>query len=89
MLKPGLSQGAEELSRGRKRAHWMWFIFPPIAGLGFSATAQRFAIGSRAEVVAYLEHDLLGPRPLENASLVLAAPTRKTLAAPDVYPSDF
>jgi uncharacterized protein (DUF1810 family) len=38
----------EELSRGRKQSHWMWFIFPQVAGLGFSAMAQRFAIGSRA-----------------------------------------
>jgi len=51
----------------------MWFIFPQIAGLGFSAMAQRFAIGSRAEAVAYLEHDLLGPRLLECTRLVLAA----------------
>ena len=45
-----------ELSHGRKQTHWMWFIFPQIAGLGFSAMAQRFAIGSHAEAVAYLEH---------------------------------
>ena len=63
----------EELSRGRKRTHWMWFIFPQISGLGFSAMAQRFAISSRAEVVAYLEHDLLGPRLIECTGLVLAA----------------
>jgi uncharacterized protein (DUF1810 family) len=53
-------QVIEELSRGRKQTHWMWFIFPQIAGLGLSAMAQRFAIGSHAEAVAYLEHDLLG-----------------------------
>jgi uncharacterized protein (DUF1810 family) len=63
----------EELSHGRKRTHWMWFIFPQIAGLGFSAMAQRFAIASRAEAVAYLEHDLLGPRLVECTRLVLAA----------------
>lgn len=56
----------------------MWFIFPQIAGLGFSAMAQRFAIGSRAEAVAYLEHDLLGPRLLECTGLVLAA-SEKTI----------
>jgi uncharacterized protein (DUF1810 family) len=55
----------EELSRGRKQSHWMWFVFPQMAGLGFSAMAQRFAIGSRAEAVAYLEHELLGPRLIE------------------------
>ena len=79
-------QVIEELSRGRKRTHWMWFIFPQIAGLGFSAMAQRFAIGSRAEAVAYLEHDLLGPRLLECTRLVLAASERTItdiLGSPD------
>src|SRR3979490_3024403 len=66
-------QVVEELSHGRKRTHWMWFIFPQIAGLGFSAMAQRFAIGSHAEAVVYLEHDLLGPRLLECTGVVLAA----------------
>ena len=75
---PVYRQVVEELSRGRKRTHWMWFIFPQIAGLGFSAMAQRFAIGSRAEAVAYLEHDLLGPRLLECTRLVLAA-SEKTI----------
>jgi uncharacterized protein (DUF1810 family) len=79
-------QVIEELSRGRKRTHWMWFIFPQIAGLGFSAMAQRFAIGSRAEAVAYLEHDLLGPRLFECTRLVLAASERTItdiLGSPD------
>lgn len=71
-------QVIEELSRGRKRTHWMWFIFPQIAGLGFSAMAQRFAIGSRAEAVAYLKHDLLGSRLLECTRFVLAA-SEKTI----------
>jgi uncharacterized protein (DUF1810 family) len=75
---PVYRQVIEELSHGRKRTHWMWFIFPQIAGLGFSAMAQRFAIGSRAEAVAYLEHDLLGPRLLECTGLVLAA-SEKTI----------
>ena len=51
-----------ELRAGRKRSHWMWFIFPQIAGLGFSATADFFAIKSLAEAEAYLAHFLLGPR---------------------------
>jgi uncharacterized protein (DUF1810 family) len=75
-----------ELSRGRKQTHWMWFIFPQIAGLGLSATAQRFAIGSRAEAVAYLEHDLLGPRLIECTRLVMAAsekPITDILGSPD------
>jgi uncharacterized protein (DUF1810 family) len=75
-----------ELSHGRKQTHWMWFIFPQIAGLGFSAMAQRFAIGSRAEAVAYLEHDLLGPRLVECTRLVMAAsekPIIDILGSPD------
>jgi uncharacterized protein (DUF1810 family) len=75
-----------ELSHGRKQTHWMWFIFPQIAGLGFSAMAQRFAIGSRAEAVAYLEHDLLGPRLVECTGLVMAAsekPIIDILGSPD------
>src|ERR1700693_2229482 len=67
-----------ELSHGRKQTHWMWFIFPQIAGLGFSVMAQRFAIGSRAEAVAYLEHHLLGPRLVECTRLVMAA-SEKTI----------
>jgi uncharacterized protein (DUF1810 family) len=51
-----------ELERGRKQSHWMWFVFPQIAGLGRSPMAQRYAISSRAEAKAYLEHPLLGPR---------------------------
>ena len=51
-----------ELSGGRKQSHWMWFIFPQIAGLGHSPTAQKFAISGRAEAKAYLRHPVLGPR---------------------------
>jgi uncharacterized protein (DUF1810 family) len=51
-----------ELERGCKQSHWMWFVFPQIAGLGRSPMAQRYAISSRAEAKAYLEHPLLGPR---------------------------
>jgi uncharacterized protein (DUF1810 family) len=76
----------EELSHGRKRTHWMWFVFPQIAGLGFSAMAQRFAIGSRAEAVSYLAHDVLGPRLIECTRLVMAT-SQKTvteiLGSPD------
>jgi uncharacterized protein (DUF1810 family) len=52
----------EELKAGQKRSHWMWFIFPQVAGLGSSSMAKRYAIGSRAEAEAYLEHPLLGAR---------------------------
>jgi len=75
-----------ELSQGRKQSHWMWFIFPQIAGLGFSAMAQRFAIGSRDEAAAYLEHNILGPRLIECIRLVLAIKDRtinEILGSPD------
>jgi uncharacterized protein (DUF1810 family) len=61
-----------ELRRGRKTSHWMWFVFPQIAGLGRSATAQRYAIGSLDEARAYLQHPVLGPRLVECASILLA-----------------
>ncbi|MDZ4367719.1 MAG: DUF1810 domain-containing protein [Afipia sp.] len=61
-----------ELRAGRKQSHWMWFIFPQIEGLGFSAMAQRYAIGSRAEAMAYLDHPVLGPRLRECTRLVNA-----------------
>ena len=51
-----------ELRAGHKRTHWMWFVFPQLAGLGRSAMAQRYAIASLAEAKAYLEHPVLGPR---------------------------
>jgi uncharacterized protein (DUF1810 family) len=51
-----------ELRAGSKRTHWMWFIFPQIAGLGHSSMAQRYAIASASEASDYLRHPLLGPR---------------------------
>lgn len=51
-----------ELRRGRKTSHWMWFVFPQVAGLGRSAMAQRYAIASLDEARAYLDHPVLGPR---------------------------
>jgi uncharacterized protein (DUF1810 family) len=54
-----------EVRGGRKRSHWMWYVFPQIAGLGFSETSQRYAIRSIAEARAYLAHPLLGPRLIE------------------------
>ncbi len=65
-------QAVGELSAGRKRSHWMWFIFPQLAGLGSSAMAQRYAIGGLAEACAYLAHPLLGARLRECSALVLA-----------------
>ena len=55
-------QALVELRAGQKRSHWMWFVFPQIAGLGRSATAQHFAISSLEEARAYLAHPVLGPR---------------------------
>jgi uncharacterized protein (DUF1810 family) len=54
-----------EIRSGRKRSHWMWYVFPQIAGLGFSDTSRRYAIRSTAEARAYLAHPLLGPRLIE------------------------
>jgi uncharacterized protein (DUF1810 family) len=61
-----------ELRTGRKQSHWMWFIFPQLAGLGHSPMARRFAITSREEAVAYLEHGILGSRLRECTALVNA-----------------
>ena len=60
-----------ELKNGRKQSHWMWFIFPQIAGLGHSTMAQRYAISSLHEGEAYLKHPVLGPRLRECTRLVL------------------
>jgi uncharacterized protein (DUF1810 family) len=60
----------DELAAGRKRSHWMWFVFPQLRGLGSSPTAVRFGITSTDEARAYLAHDLLGPRLRECAGLV-------------------
>ena len=63
-------QAVRELRNGRKTSHWMWFIFPQIAGLGRSAMAQAFAISDLAEAQAYLRHPMLGPRLVECAGIV-------------------
>jgi uncharacterized protein (DUF1810 family) len=75
-----------ELEEGRKRSHWMWFIFPQIAGLGSSETARIYAIGSTAEAEAYLQHPLLGPRIVECAEAVLqhtGRSAREIFGSPD------
>lgn len=61
----------DELRAGRKTSHWIWFIFPQIAGLGRSSMAQQFAIGSLDEAKAYLQHSTLGPRLRACTQLVL------------------
>ena len=63
-------QACSELRAGRKRSHWMWFVFPQIAGLGRSETARTFAIASMEEARAYLAHPVLGPRLRECCRLV-------------------
>ncbi len=83
---PVIDQVRAELGRGRKTSHWMWFIFPQIAGLGFSAMAQRYAIQSLDEAAAYLAHPVLGPRLLECTRLVNAvevAPIGPIFGSPD------
>jgi uncharacterized protein (DUF1810 family) len=61
-----------ELKTGRKRTHWMWFIFPQFKGLGYSSTSIRYSIKSLDEAKAYLRHPVLGPRLMECAEAVLA-----------------
>jgi uncharacterized protein (DUF1810 family) len=67
------AQALAELRRGAKRSHWMWFIFPQIAGLGQSAMARTYAIASADEARAYLAHPVLGPRLIEATGAVTAA----------------
>jgi uncharacterized protein (DUF1810 family) len=66
-----------ELKSGRKQSHWMWFVFPQVAGLGHSPTARRFAISSLDEAVAYVRHPVLGPR-LTECAAVLAETSNRT-----------
>jgi uncharacterized protein (DUF1810 family) len=75
-----------ELRHGHKRTHWMWFIFPQIAGLGSSEMSQMYAIASGDEAAAFLAHPVLGPRLRECAALVAAhsdVPISKIFHAPD------
>ncbi len=76
-----------ELTAGSKQSHWMWFIFPQIAGLGSSPTAQRFAIRSMDEATAFLAHPILGPRLRECTTLALTHPDRSA-ASIFPYPDD-
>ncbi|KUI43640.1 calpastatin [Mycobacterium sp. IS-1590] len=66
----------DELRAGRKRSHWIWFVFPQLRGLGRSPTAQRYGIGSLAEARAYLAHNVLGARLRECADLVARSEQR-------------
>ncbi|WP_188978728.1 DUF1810 domain-containing protein [Halocalculus aciditolerans] len=73
---PVMEDVKAELRAGEKRTHWMWFVFPQIAGLGRSELARRYAISSRAEAEAYLAHPVLGPRLRECTRLVNAVDGR-------------
>jgi uncharacterized protein (DUF1810 family) len=79
-------QALAELTAGSKRSHWMWFVFPQIAGLGRTATAQKYAIADLAEARAYLAHPVLGPRLTECAQALLRVQGRtaeQILGTPD------
>lgn len=81
---PVMDAVLRELTAGRKTSHWMWFVFPQIAGLGRSEMAQRYAIASREEAVAYLAHPILGPRLVQCNALVLGVEGR---SAHDIFGS--
>ena len=66
------AQALAELRAGRKTSHWMWWVFPQVAGLGMSGTSQAYAVADLAEARAYLQHDVLGPRLLECCQALLA-----------------
>jgi uncharacterized protein (DUF1810 family) len=83
---PVYDQVCEELRRGYKTGHWMWFVFPQIAGLGSSEMARRFSISSLAEAEAYMQHPVLGKRLKECAALVLkisGKTAREIFGSPD------
>jgi uncharacterized protein (DUF1810 family) len=73
-----------EIRGGRKRSHWMWYVFPQIAGLGYSETSRRYAIRDTAEARAYLAHPLLGPRLIECFEAALSVEGR---AAHEIFGS--
>jgi uncharacterized protein (DUF1810 family) len=81
------AQVCAELSAGKKRTHWMWFVFPQVKGLGSSAMAIRYGIAGLDEAKAYLAHEVLGPRLLECAGLVCGVEGREVEAIFG-YPDD-
>lgn len=79
-------QALAEIASGRKRSHWMWYVFPQFAGLGVSVTSRKYAIGSLAEAEAYLRHEVLGPRLVACAEAALAVEgrsAREIFGSPD------
>jgi uncharacterized protein (DUF1810 family) len=73
---PTFAQVLSQLENGRKTSHWMWFVFPQIAGLGMSAMSQKYAIASLEEARAYLAHPRLGPRLRQCVAALLTVPGR-------------
>jgi uncharacterized protein (DUF1810 family) len=73
------AQALAEIKNGQKHTHWMWYIFPQIAGLAFSSTSRRYAIKNADEAKAYLEHPILGPRLIECAEAVLGVEGKSSL----------
>jgi uncharacterized protein (DUF1810 family) len=71
---PVFDTALAELRAGRKRSHWMWFVFPQLKGLGISATAQHFGLASLDEARAYLGHPVLGPRLIAATKAAIDAP---------------
>jgi uncharacterized protein (DUF1810 family) len=82
--KDDYDQALAEVRHGKKRTHWMWYIYPQLAGLGSSSTARFYAIQNLEEARAYLNHPLLGPRLLECAAAALAVPGK---TAHDIFGS--
>lgn len=76
-----LAQVRAELTHGEKRSHWMWFVFPQIAGLGTSTTAQHYALDGLDEARLYLDHPILGPRLVECTRIMLGWAGRRSAAA--------
>lgn len=76
---PDYARAVAEVRAGRKRSHWMWYVFPQFDGLGFSSTSKHYAIKSAAEAVAYLNHPVLGPRLRECCEAALGVPERSAL----------
>jgi uncharacterized protein (DUF1810 family) len=83
---PVIDDVRDELRAGRKRSHWMWFVFPQLRGLGVSSTAEFYGLASLDEARAYLAHPVLGPRLRECCALMLGVPAKgahEILGSPD------
>lgn len=84
--RPVYDSALAEIRAGRKRSHWMWFVFPQVKGLGFSSSSEYFGIGSLAEARAFLDHPVLGARLVECTEALLAHEDRSAtsiMGSPD------